>query len=326
MKILRYVAFVVITLLGGIALICWFVRPGMTAYRAHLMPPLKEPHPGAIAATWFGVTGVLLDDGEHSLLIDPFFTRPEGMLSFLGNAEIAPDEKRIADVLARAGVHHVDAVLVSHSHFDHAMDAGVVARLTGAKLVGSASTANIGRGSSLADSQIHVIEPGETLRFGHFAVRFIESRHAGATGGRPTGDITAPLVPPAHYLDYKQGGTYSIFIEHPAGNILHHGSAGFIPGALKGLHADVVFLGIALREDLPTYLREVVDAVGARRVIPVHWDDFTRGLDQPMIPFPIGIRLENFFDEIARRDDLTVQTMEALQPAELFPRPRAKAD
>jgi L-ascorbate metabolism protein UlaG (beta-lactamase superfamily) len=321
MKILRYVAFLSVMLLGGIAAFCYFVRPGLAPYRAHLLPPLKEARPGALTATWFGVTGVLLDDGEHALFIDPFLSRPEGLLGFVANTQIAPDEKAIADALAKVGVHHVDAVLVSHSHFDHAMDAGVVARLTGAKLIGSPSTANIGRGSSLAEPQIHVIEPGEVLHFGHFKVRFVESRHAGATGGRPTGDITAPLVPPAHYLDYKQGGTYSIFIEHPAGNVLHHGSAGFVPGALNGLHADVVFLGIALREDLTTYLHEVVDAVGARRVIPVHWDDFTRGLDRPMIPFPVGIRMETFFDEIARRDDLAVQTMEALQPVELFGKP-----
>ena len=321
MKILRYILFMLVVLFGGTALVCYFVRPGLNAYRAHLLPPLKAPRAGAITATWLGVTGVLLDDGEHALLIDPFFTRPRGMIGFLSNAEIAPDEKVIADALARAGARHVDAVLISHSHFDHAMDAGVVARLTGAKLVGSASTANIGRGSSLPEPQIHVIKPDERLRFGHFTVRFIESRHAGATGGRPTGDITAPLVPPAHYLDYKLGGTYSILIEHPAGNVLHHGSAGFVPGALNGLHADVVLLGIALREDLPAYLHEVVDAVGAKRVIPTHWDDFTRGLDQPMIPFPIGIRLENFFDEIARRDDLAVQTLEAFQPVELLPPP-----
>ncbi|HZP13292.1 MAG TPA: MBL fold metallo-hydrolase [Nevskiaceae bacterium] len=319
MKVLRYVFFVLVAMLGGAAVFTLLVRPGLPAYRAHLLAPTASPRAGAIAATWLGVTGVLLDDGEHALLVDPFFTRPRGLLGFLSNAEIAPDEKVIADALARAGARHVDAVLISHSHFDHAMDAGVVARLTGAKLVGSASTANIGRGSGLPDNQIHLIEPGETLHFGRFSVRFIESRHAGATGGRPTGEITAPLIPPAHYLDYKLGGTYSILIEHPAGSVLHHGSAGFVPGALNGLHADAVLLGIALREDLPTYLHEVVDAVGARRVIPTHWDDFTRGLDQPMIPFPIGIRLENFFDEIAHRSDLTVQTLEAFRPVELFP-------
>ena len=321
MKILRYIGALLFVMLGSSFLMVYFVRPGMEAYRAHHYPATRgAPAAGSVTATWFGVTALLLSDGEHALMIDPFFTRPGGLLHFLLNGEIAPDAQLIADSLHKAGVQHLDAVLVSHSHFDHAMDAGVVARLTGATLLGSESTANIGRGSSLPQAQIRVIKPGEALRFGSFTVTFIESRHAGATGGKPTGDITQPLTPPAHYLDYKLGGTYSILVQHPSGTLLHHGSAGFLPGQLAGHRADVVFLGIALRERLDTYLAEVVDAVGAKRVIPVHWDDFTRGLDRSLIPFPIGVRLENFFDEIGKREDLTVQTLEAFQPVVLFER------
>ena len=63
--------------------------------------------------------------------------------------------------------------------------------------------------------------------------------------------------------------------------MLVQGSAGFLPGGYRSERADVVFLGVgglgrkepAYRE---RYLREVVDAVGARRVVPIHWDDFTR--------------------------------------------------
>jgi len=51
---------------------------GMTAYRAHLLAPVASPRAGALTATWLGVTGVLLDDGEHALLIDPFFTDRKG--------------------------------------------------------------------------------------------------------------------------------------------------------------------------------------------------------------------------------------------------------
>jgi L-ascorbate metabolism protein UlaG (beta-lactamase superfamily) len=69
------------------------------------------------------------------------------------------------------------------------------------------------------------------------------------------------------------------------------GSAGFVPGALKGVKAEVVLLGIGslgqrsdgYRQD---YWREVVQASGARRVIPIHWDDFWLPSDQPMQPLP----------------------------------------
>ena len=76
--------------------------------------------------------------------------------------------------------------------------------------------------------------------------------------------------------------------------------------------------GVALIDDLPTYLREVVDATGAKRVIPMHWDDFTRGLDQPLLPFPLVVRLQKFFDQMRARPDLRVQTLDAFEPVELF--------
>jgi L-ascorbate metabolism protein UlaG (beta-lactamase superfamily) len=315
-------------ILGGLLLLAvaglswvYTVRPGMDAVAAHAYVESAQPSPGpAVYATWFGTTGVLLEDGEHALLIDPFFSRPPGFLGLALNARIAPDQALIERWLAQAHVQKLDAVLVSHSHYDHAMDAGVVARLTGAVLVGSPSTANIGRGAGLPETQLRVVEPGRELQFGSFTVSFIASRHAGATGGAPTGDITVPLVPPARYLDYRQGGTYSILVHHAAGSVLHHGSANFVPGALAGQHADVVFLGIALLDDLPSYLHEVVDAVGARRVLPTHWDDFTRPLDQPLLPFPLVVRLDRFFADMAQlRPDLQVQTLQAGQRVRLLP-------
>jgi len=253
------------------------------------------------------------------VLVDPFFTRPRGFWRLVLNRPIAPDEALIKDWLARAGVTKLDAVLVSHSHYDHAMDAGVVASLTGATLMGSASTLSIGRGASLPDAQLQALNFGP-VSFGPFQVTFVESRHAGATGGAPTGEIMRPLVPPAAYLDYRQGGTYSILIAHPRGRVLHHGSAGYVPGALKDFRADVVMLGVALLPELASYLGEVVDAVGAHRVVPIHWDDFTRPLDEPLRPFPLVVRLDRFFENMAeQRPDLAVQTLELNRPVSLFP-------
>ena len=177
-----------------------------------------------------------------------------------------------------------------HSHYDHAMDSPEVARRTGAQLVGSESTANIGRGVGLPDGQIRVVNPGEPMDFGAFTVTAIPSQHF--PHGMAMGEITAPLVPPAGAMEYLEGGSFSLLFEHPAGALLVQGSAGWQPGALAGRRADVVLLGIgglgsrdeAYRED---YWREVVGAVGPRCVIPIHWDDFTLPLDEPLAASPL---------------------------------------
>jgi L-ascorbate metabolism protein UlaG (beta-lactamase superfamily) len=321
MKRLRILLWLLLGAVVAAALVLavvWRFRPGVQQYAAHHYD--AQPYPGALTATWFGVTAVLLSDGDSAIFIDPFFTRPEGLLNMLLDREIAPDEAVIRRWLQSSGIDRLDAVLVSHSHFDHGMDAGVVAKLTGAVLVGSESTANIGRGDGLAEAQIKVMTLGEPLRFGNFTVTFVESRHAGATGGAPTGEITQPLKLPARYFDYKLGGVYSLLVEHPQGAVLHHGSAGFVPGALQGRKADIVLLGVAIIEEIESYLREIVDSVGATRVVPTHWDDFTRSLDEPLTPMPVAVRLDTFFDDMARlRPQTRVETLEVGKRVALFP-------
>lgn len=69
------------------------------------------------------------------------------------------------------------------------------------------------------------------------------------------------------------------------------GSAGFVPGALRHVQADTVFLGVgSLGKKDQAYRtalwRETVLAVGARQVIPVHWDNFWLPLDTPLQAMP----------------------------------------
>lgn len=298
--------------------IAWNWRPGLDELRAHRAPMVAIPD-GAVTVRWFGVSAVLISDGKHVLLIDPFFTRPAGLLSLVSNRAIAPDEGLIARSLDAAGVINLDAVLVSHSHFDHSMDAGVVAQRTGAQLLGSGSTANIGRGAGLTEDRIRAIVPGEPMKVGSFTVTFLRSRHGGATKGWPGGDITQALTAPATRLDYRQGGTYSILVQHPRGTVLHHGSAGYEEDALRSVKADVVLLGIAMVDDAAAYLRAVPERVGAKRLVPLHWDDFTRPLDQPLRPFPaVLVRPDKFFAALRQRPQLQVQTLEPGQPLVLF--------
>lgn len=272
-------------------------RPSLAPYAERWLPGLPAGARPPVRMVFLGVCTVLLDDGETPILIDGFFTRPPVRQALLGR--IAPDRALIAQSLARAAISRLAAVITVHSHYDHAMDTPEVARQTGALVVGSASTANIARGWGLAEDRIRTVADGDELHFGRWQLRVIGSRHAptAVTGG----SIQAPLVPPVRATQYEEGGSFTLLLKNGERRLLVQGSAGFIPGKLGALaraegggvasSADVVLLGIGAlgKQDdayLDAYWREVVGASGARRVIPVHWDDFSLPLDQPLQPAP----------------------------------------
>ncbi|GAA5143964.1 MBL fold metallo-hydrolase [Nocardioides marinquilinus] len=274
------------------------------------VPPAGED--ADLAVTFLGVSTLLLDDGRSAILFDGYFSRPS--LARVLATRISPDPQRIDAALTRLGfgptARQLKAVLPVHSHFDHALDAAVVARRTGAVLVGGESTANVGRGGGLDPHRIHVVQPGAAARFGAFTVTHVVSDHC--PPDRFPGAIATPVVPPARARAYRCGEAWSILVEHASGRtVLVQGSAGFVPGALDGRRADVVYLGVGQLGVHPDgYLRDywhhTVRAVGARRVVLTHWDDFFRPLDQPLRALPLaGDDLDHtvrVLDEEARRD------------------------
>lgn len=244
---------------------------------------------GPFGVTFLGVASLLFDDGEHALLTDGFFSRPS--LLKVGFGKVAPDDARIAAALARLDLGgRLRAVLPVHTHVDHALDSAVVAQRTGAVVVGGRSAANVARGAGLPDDRIRVSVPGEPFALGSFTVTPVVSDHC--PPDRYPGEITEPVVPPVKAAAYRCGEAWSLLVGHTSGRTaLVQGSAGFVAGALDGHTADVAYLGVGqlgvLEESyLHDYWRHTVEAVGARDVVLVHWDDFFRSLDEPLRALP----------------------------------------
>ncbi len=284
-------------------------RPDISRYADHFdVPPARD----AFCITFLGVSSLLLGDGESAVLTDGFFSRPS--LLKVGLGKVAPDISRIESALARAGIDRLDAVVPVHTHFDHAMDSAVVARQTGAVLVGGESAANIGRGQGLAGEQIKVVTPAEHLIFGGFRLTWMESAHC--PPDRFPGHIVQPVVPPVRVNAYRCGEAWSILAEHTSGRTaLIQGSAGFVAGSLTGRRADVAYLGVGQlglqgEDYIRTYWAETVEAVGAGRVVLIHWDDFFRPLDLPLRALPFaGDDLDatmRVFTELAAQQDVAL--------------------
>jgi L-ascorbate metabolism protein UlaG (beta-lactamase superfamily) len=297
----------------------WLSRPHLAGH------PVQAAGSGDVTAHFLGTSSVLLSDGDTAVLTDGFVTRPG--LARVAFGRIAPDPEVVRRAVERLGTPPIAAVVCVHSHYDHALDAPVWASLTGADLVGSESTANIGRGLGVPEANLRVVGDGDVLTCGGFELTFVESEHS--PGDRYPGVVDAALVPPRRSREWRTGTVFAVFVKHRSGTVLVHASAGFRRGALHGRRADVVYLGVGTlgRQSsryVEEYWDEVVRATGARRVVPVHWDDFFVSLDRPLRP------LRRFADDLdvtmrrlsalAARDGVEVLLPVAWQPSDPFPR------
>jgi L-ascorbate metabolism protein UlaG (beta-lactamase superfamily) len=263
-------------------------RPDLKDYARYFdMPDAAADAP--LTVTWAGVTTILVDDGSSALMTDGFFSRPG--LATVGLGQISPSASRIDDSLKRMGVDRLEAVLPVHTHFDHAMDSAAVAERTGARLVGGSSAAQVGVGGGLPEDRLIVATPGQPITLGAYDVTLVESEHC--PPDRFPGVITEPVTPPVKTSAYKCGEAWSTLVHHRPSDrrLLIVGSAGFVPGALSGQRADVVYLGVGQlgvqpERYLVDYWAETVRTVGARRVVLIHWDDFFRPLTKPLRAIP----------------------------------------
>lgn len=288
---------------------------------AQLQLPVQEPGSQVPRVRFMGVSTLLFQDGDSAVMTDAFLSRPPTMRVLLGR--IAPDRHAVDALLSQAQASKVDAIFVSHSHYDHALDVAEVARRTGALVVGSVSTGNIASAQGPLPGGIR--EPGDQpITAGRFVVTPFRSLHSEPL--RYPGTIGASFHVPARFNASKEGGSYSFLITHPCRRMLVHPSANYLPGMYRNVRAEVVFLGIATlgrREKafVDAYWREVVRDTGAQWVVPIHWDDFTGSLDDGLKPMPrlmddVAGGLQAVLDR-ADRDGVRVGLMPALAPVGL---------
>ncbi|MFK7976055.1 MAG: MBL fold metallo-hydrolase [Halioglobus sp.] len=245
---------------------------------------------GTLSVRFTGTSTLLFDDGDTQWMLDGWFSRPSPLKML--TSKIAPDMQAITDGLAANGVTSLDAVIPAHSHYDHAMDSPEVAKRTGAILMGSASTANIGRGWGLPEAQIKTFTNNRPVSIGAFSITPIETNHfefadpAMRERALTNPEITAPLKPPVSALDYRLGKAYAFHIDHPKGSFAIISSAGYRAGALAGLSAQTVFLGIGglgsqTSEYREAYWQETIETLRPDRIIPIHYDSLTGPIEGP---------------------------------------------
>lgn len=200
-----------------------------------------------LTLTWLSVGGWLIEDGQHAVLIDPYFSRPadpfaSGVVSDLNAIERYAPKK-------------ADVILVGHAHVDHALDAPVLAKRLHAPLVGSKAL-----GGNIT------VTGGEALTFadGAISVKVVPSRHSLIGEGQDT-------------------ETFAYLVTMSGTQVLVFDTANFNEEAITGLRPDLAILATGLREKVPDYACRLMKALGAPKTIfTTHFDAWRSPVGTPL--------------------------------------------
>jgi L-ascorbate metabolism protein UlaG (beta-lactamase superfamily) len=268
------------------------------------------PLPPGLSLRWLGTAGFAIGYQDHVLLIDPYLTRTSARDALFGRRALRTDP-----ALIDRHVPSASAVLVGHTHFDHALDIPEIARRRGCKAYGSRSLAHLMGLHGLSDRAVEV-EHGRCYEIGPFEVTFVDSLHSKLLLGRAIpgdGELTCDHLDGLHGGNYRCGQVYGIRIAVAGVTFFHLGSAELIEDRLPWREVDYLLLGIAGRSFSRDFTRRALSALSPRYVVPHHYDDFFRPLHAPL-RFSFNVQFAGFVDEVASVSrEFELRTLEPLQ-------------
>ena len=233
-----------------------------------------------VSATWLGVGTIILEDDHNTIIFDPAFTTP-GIFSILGITEFRSDTTLVKKILNNYQLKKVDGVFVTHTHYDHVIDAPEVARLTGATLYGDGNLKRIAKAYGVN------VSPLTNIQIGNFKISAFERHHSRIFQWLDFLPGEVPEDFSFSYYDYKVGKAWIYVVEHKDGNILIDDSPGEATG-LPPINIQIVFQGIANRASEDEVLDGHVKTFHPRKFIPIHFDNFFRDFDMrkgTLLPF-----------------------------------------
>jgi L-ascorbate metabolism protein UlaG (beta-lactamase superfamily) len=234
--------------------------------------------PAGLELEWLGVSGYRMAFEGHELLIDPYVSRVP-LTSILARRPALPDPALIDRYIGSPA--RPMAVLVGHTHFDHAVDAPAIAKRLGCPAYGSASLVALMTLHGARELAVEV-EPYVRYELGPFTVSFTPSLHSKLLLGMAVpfaGELSCEHLDALTPGAYRCGQVYGIRIEVAGISFYHQGSANLIDDAIRREPVDVFLAGVAGRGFTRDYWKRILRALEPQTVVPTHYDDFFRPLD-----------------------------------------------
>lgn len=255
--------------------------------------PLTLP-PG-LELMWLGTAGFKLAYQGTTIWIDPYVTRLS-MSQLAFRRVVPPSSEAIGRWIDKA-----DAVLVGHTHFDHALDVPGIAKKAGCKVYGSKSLENLMGLYGMAPQAV-VVAAHQRYEVGPFRFHFVPSIHSKLQLGLGipySGELTCDHVDHLTPQAYKCGQVWGLCIEVAGIRIYHQGSADLLEDEIRDRDVDIFLCGISGRRFTPNYIARIVKALAPKTIVPTHYDNFFRPLEA-QAEFSFNVNLTGFADEVRK--------------------------
>ncbi|WP_125775997.1 MBL fold metallo-hydrolase [Antribacter gilvus] len=263
--------------------------PARAASPAPAAPLARTVPSGFATFSWLGTSGWKIRTPTTTVLLDPYLSRFDtgfGAGAFTATTRLAVDQAAIDAAIGTAGAPEgtVDAVLVTHTHWDHFADVPAIAAARGPMVFTTLTGYHLALAMGVPRAQLAVVRGGEELHLGDLVMRVVPSLHSRTGTG-------ALLFPGAHtqtprrprtIADLPEGDTLSFLLRSPEGrSVLLLGGSDLDDLALRGLDVDTVALPVASTDATAGYVERVMTVLQPSTVVLVHWDSFEVPLANP---------------------------------------------